>query len=99
MRHKLAARNRVSLMPVKPGSSLLNFGTSRWAARRLGYINLVTARKGHHHVWHIASIRGRPYFVRFRSEAEVGRKLKSGDPVENDPKATLSAVAARGLWG
>jgi len=23
-----------------------NFGTSRWAARRLGYINLVTRRKG-----------------------------------------------------
>jgi len=33
-----------------------NFGTSRWAARRLGYINLVTRRKGHDRYWHLADM-------------------------------------------
>jgi len=31
-----------------------NFGTSRWAARWLGYINPVTGRKGHDRYWHQA---------------------------------------------
>src|SRR5262249_37916944 len=32
------------------------FGTSRWAARRSGYINLAIGRKGHDRLWHKADI-------------------------------------------
>jgi len=37
----LMPADRISLPQTKG-----NFGTSRWAARRLGYINVLTGRKG-----------------------------------------------------
>ncbi|MGB7833128.1 MAG: tripartite tricarboxylate transporter substrate-binding protein, partial [Xanthobacteraceae bacterium] len=43
----------ISLPPKK------DFGTSRGAARRLGYINSTTGRKGHDRFWHQADITAR----------------------------------------
>src|SRR5262245_4705237 len=37
-----------------------DFGTSRWAARRLGYINQMAGRKGHDRLWHGSDLTRRP---------------------------------------
>jgi hypothetical protein len=45
------------------------FGTSRWAARRLGYIKGDTRRKGHDRLWHEADMPMTPSNVCFRGQS------------------------------
>ena len=75
----------ISLPPKKGGTSARPAGP----ARRSGYINQATGRKGYDRLWHEADIKPRPLFGRFGVESGHHRLVMSVSAF--DPKPDIGS--------